>query len=266
MQEMYLIVYEDGRVYEHASIDFSTLKKNEKENVHFLFKAESKKAYSDIELYDENDGFIDSCFISYKWENVNVETYTYLDNGKRFAVLKLQKEIGEAYHLKNVEFSTVMDNLFDGGVLYQIAPQKAQIMGYIYVAKCGEVIAIDGGMAGDKDEVKRIIQKHGGVVHHWFITHYHNDHIGAIIELFKENSVKVDNLYFDFPHPDFLKDRGDGDNYLVEVWNALLPKETKVITPKKGDVYPLKEVSITVLNDAAFDILHDLCYNLFIIW
>ena len=53
-------------------------------------------------------------------------------------------------------------------------------------------------------------------------THYHNDHIGAIIELFKENTVNVKNLYYDFPTAEILSDRGDGDNALVGVWNDYL--------------------------------------------
>ena len=266
MQEGYIIIYEDGTVCPRADIDFSTLSQGERVNVSFLFKAESRKPYSDVELYDEKGGFIDSCFVSCKWEHVNAESNCYVQDGKRFVSLKICNEADENYHIKKVTFEAPLGNLFDGGVLYQLAPQSAQIMGYVYVTKSGQVIAFDGGAKGDKDELNRIIQKHGGVVHHWFITHYHNDHIGAIIELFKENLVKVDNLYFDFPTPDILVDRGDGDNPLVEVWQACLPQETKVITPKQGDRYALNGVSVTVLNDAAFDILHDFCNNSSIVY
>ena len=261
MKEKYLIVYENGEVSWCENVDFSLLNKGEKVNAHFLFKAESRKAYSDIELYDENDEFIDSCFVSYKWENVNAEVVSYLDKGKRCIVLKVQNIADEKYNLKDVVFSAPLGDLFDGGVLYQIAPKVAQIMGYIYVTKTGEVIAVDGGGAPEKDELNRIIQRHGGVVHHWFITHYHNDHICAIMELFKENAIKAENIYFNFPTAEIMEDRGDRDNPLVEKWNALLPKETRIITPKKGDRYALNGVFITVLNDAAFDVLHDFSNN-----
>ena len=261
MQEKYLIVYEDGCFCESEVMDFTAFQQKEKVFVHFLFKTEGYKAYSDIELYDVDGELIDSCFVSYKWENVNAETSSYEENGRRFVVLKVQNDSEEKYALKTVAFNQPMGNLFDGGVLYQIAPQKAQIMGYVYVTKTGQVLAFDGGMDGDKAALLRIIQKYGGVVHHWFITHYHNDHIGAIIELFKDSSVKVEKLYFDFPSPELLVDRGDGDNPLVEKWLSLIPQETQVITPKQGDVYALNAATVTVLNNAAFDILHDFSNN-----
>ena len=266
MQEAYLIVYEDGNVCERASMDFTQLEKGEKVNVHFLFKTESGKPYSDIELHDTEGELIDSCFVSYKWENVNVETETYIEQGKRFAVLKIQNPTEEGYHVKAVSFDTPMGNLFDGDVLYQIGPKGVQMMGYVYVTKSGTVIAVDGGNKEDKDELNRVIQQHGGVVHHWFITHYHRDHIGAIIELFKENAVQVDNVYFDFPTMEMMSDRGDRDNPFVEIWSSVLPQKTRVITPKQGDRYEMNGVFVTVLNNAAFDVLHDFSNNSSIVY
>lgn len=266
MQESFIVVYEDGETIEREFVDITGLKRGEKVNAHFLFKAESRKPYSDIELNSDTGEFIDSCFVSYKKENVNAELQTYLDGERKFVVIKMKNPLEEAFAIKNVAFTEPLGNLFDGGVLYQLAPKTAQIMGYVYVTNTGEVIAFDGGDTPDKDELKAIIQKHGGVVKHWFITHYHRDHISAIIELFKENSVKVENLYFDFPAPELLTDRGDRDNPLVEIWGSVIPKGTRVITPKKGDRYALNGVFVTVLNDAAFDILHDFSNNSSIVY
>lgn len=266
MQEGYLIVYEDGGFCERASVDFTAFEQLERVNAHFLFKTESKKPYADMELHDTDGELIDSCFVSHKWENVNVETVCYADNGKRFVAVKLQNPSEEKYTLKGVQFEAPMGNLFDGGVLYQIGPKGVQMMGYVYVTKSGTVIAVDGGNKEDKEELKRIIQQHGGVVHHWLITHYHSDHIGAIIELFQENAVRVETLYFDFPTMEMMSDRGDRDNPLVEVWASVLPKETRVITPKQGDRYEMNDVFVTVLNNAAFDVLHDFSNNSSIVY
>ena len=261
MKQNYCIIYEDGTFYDSDCIDVSKLTKLEKVTAHFQLKTESRKPYADMELYDENGAFIDSCFVSHKWENVNLETWAYSGDGKRLVVLRIKNENDEGYQIRNVAFNSPMEALFDGGVLYQIAPKGVQMMGYVYVTKQGEVIAIDGGGETDKDELNRVIQKHGGVVHHWFITHYHSDHICAIIELFKENAVRVENIYFDFPTADMMTDRGDRDNPLVEVWRSVLPKNANVITPKKGDRYALNGATVTVLNDAAFDVLHDFSNN-----
>ena len=93
MQQQYLIVYEDGSSCERASVDFTSFEQGEKVNVHFLFKTESKKPYADMELHDVDGELIDSCFVSHKWENVNVETVSYTDNGKCFVVMKVQKRV-----------------------------------------------------------------------------------------------------------------------------------------------------------------------------
>ena len=74
MQERYLIVYENGEFIECADMDFSAYQKGKKVNAHFRFRADSLKAYSDIELFNAEGEFIDSCFVSSKWENVNTET------------------------------------------------------------------------------------------------------------------------------------------------------------------------------------------------
>ena len=58
-------------------------------------------------------------------------------------------------------------------------------MGYLYKTPNGQIVAIDGGNPSDKDTVINAIKELGGHVHHWFITHYHDDHVGAIIETLK---------------------------------------------------------------------------------
>ena len=151
MKQNYCIIYEDGTFYDSDCIDVSKLTKLEKVTAHFQLKTESRKPYADMELYDENGAFIDSCFVSHKWENVNLETWAYSGDGKRLVVLRIKNENDEGYQIRNVAFNSPMEALFDGGVLYQIAPKGVQMMGYVYVTKQGEVIAIDGG--GDRKSV-----------------------------------------------------------------------------------------------------------------
>jgi hypothetical protein len=266
MQERYIIVYEDGAYFEREEVDFSRFEKAERVNAHFRFQTESRKPYSDIDLFDAWDGYIDSSFVSHKREHINTETDAYTDGEKRCVFLKIKNPEKERYAITDVDFSAPLGDLFDGGVLYQIAPKVAQMTGYVFVTKTGELLVVDGGGKAEEEELLCIIQKHGGVVKHWFITHYHNDHIGAIIPLFEKNKVKVENLYFHFPTPDILADRGDGDNPLVEKWSAVLPQDTRVVTPKKGDRYEMNGVSVTVLNDPAFDVLHDFCNNSSIVY
>jgi glyoxylase-like metal-dependent hydrolase (beta-lactamase superfamily II) len=67
-----------------------------------------------------------------------------------------------------------------------------QMMGYAIVAKTGEVLFIDGGNVGDKEEVKRVIKSLGGHVNLWLITHPHSDHHDAVIEVLND----LDNITY----------------------------------------------------------------------
>lgn len=74
-------------------------------------------------------------------------------------------------------------------------------MGYIIKTKNHELIVVDGGRTKDADYLLEYIMKYGnGKVNHWYITHSHGDHVGALCELLaRENcNIKIENLYYAF--------------------------------------------------------------------
>ena len=72
--------------------------------------------------------------------------------------------------------------------------------GYIIRSRNGELIIVDGGLDIDYELVLEYINKYGnGVVNHWYVTHPHGDHIGALVEIInKDNNVIIENLYYSF--------------------------------------------------------------------
>ena len=72
----------------------------------------------------------------------------------------------------------------------------AQMMGYIIKTSSGKVIVIDGGRKEDKTNLLNHINKLGGEVEAWFITHPHNDHAGAFISMINEENISIKKVYY----------------------------------------------------------------------
>ena len=78
----------------------------------------------------------------------------------------------------------------------QFSPQgHRQMMGYGIITKNKKVVIIDGGLGENKEELENYINKHGGKVDYWFLTHPHIDHVGAFVEIALEDKIKIDNIY-----------------------------------------------------------------------
>ena len=80
--------------------------------------------------------------------------------------------------------------------------------GYIIQSRNGELIIVDGGLDIDYEFVLDYINKYGnGVVNHWYITHPHGDHIGALLKLLdSDNEVVIENLYYSFNELEWYKE------------------------------------------------------------
>ena len=81
-------------------------------------------------------------------------------------------------------------------IIIQLSPQTSkQMMGYIIKTKNEKLIVIDGGNAEDAQNLINKINENGGEVECWFITHAHNDHVGAFVEIANNTNIKIKNIY-----------------------------------------------------------------------
>lgn len=97
-----------------------------------------------------------------------------------------------------------------------------QMMGYFLRTKDNKNIIIDGGTTGDSQNLIDYINQNGGEVDTWFITHPHEDHVGAIIEILNNTQIPIHNIYVALNTPEWYEEHGAGrGNEAQELMQAL---------------------------------------------
>lgn len=72
----------------------------------------------------------------------------------------------------------------------------AQRMFYTLQDSHGRLIVVDGGWSGDAAMVRKVIAEKGGHVDAWFLTHPHEDHIGAFCTIYKDpGEISIKKVY-----------------------------------------------------------------------
>lgn len=127
-------------------------------------------------------------------------------------------------------------------------------MGYFIRTKNNELIFIDGGRDIDSDLVMLYINKYGnGKVDHWFITHAHTDHVGALCNLLvQENNLEIENLYCSLLSDEWYKkydERGyESEHAMLERLSS--SKIKNVIDCQEGQVINIDNVRCDIIRTA----------------
>lgn len=83
--------------------------------------------------------------------------------------------------------------------IIQLIPQgERQMMGYIIKTTNDKLIVIDGGTIDDTQQLVDKINENGGKVDIWFLTHAHDDHVGAFTEIVNKTDIQIDKIYKSF--------------------------------------------------------------------
>ena len=135
---------------------------------------------------------------------------------------------------------------------------KLNSEGYLLKTRNGEIIVVDGGRYTDAEELSFYIKKFGnGKVDHWYLTHGHNDHVGALNEILNNDAykdIKIKNIYHTLLSDEWYK-ANDKRGYESEHSILMALEEHKdryenVIIPKKGEIYSHDNVKSHILRVA----------------
>lgn len=127
----------------------------------------------------------------------------------------------------------------------------AQMMSYVVRSIGGRLIVIDGGRDSDASYLKDFIRARGSRVEAWFVTHAHDDHVGALTDILrKPDGITIDALYASLPESAWMKEMCDPAEW--SGYQALMTTVTQsghaFISPSLGETLTIDGIAIAVLG------------------
>ena len=125
---------------------------------------------------------------------------------------------------------------------------------YIVRTRNNKIIVVDGGRDIDADILYDYIIKYGnGKVDYWYITHPHDDHVGALIELLNGTyELEIENLYYYFNSLDWYEKydkRGfETEKAMIEALNN--SKIKNKVECYKGQIIQMDNVNCEIIRIA----------------
>lgn len=136
--------------------------------------------------------------------------------------------------------------------LIQLSPQGSrQMMGYLIKTNNGKLIIIDGGTIEDTDNLIKNINKNGGKVDYWFITHAHDDHAGAFTQIANNEQIEILNIYASLNEYEWYEknepNRAEFSKLLIDTLNKDEIKD-RVKTPELNEKIVIDGIKVEVLG------------------
>ena len=153
---------------------------------------------------------------------INTSTNSEIQKTKKV----LNEPIDSFRVIENNTFVVEDFNLLNGATIYLIKHQSiAQILSVAVRTSDGKLVIFDGGRIADAEFLSKFIESEGnGKVDAWFITHIHDDHLGALYEILDKYAEKIyiENIYYKFANQDFYVKHIGEDAGIVQLFNEKL--------------------------------------------
>lgn len=213
--------------------------------------------YSDVRFTSVDNTIIDDAMPTEKWNKITTQTKLLFDGESPFVRIKLLNGKGETIRIKDsvkTSSAVLSESMLCGATLYMLpCVEMEQNCSFVVYTRDKSLLVFDGGNEGDAEFLVDFLYTLKSEVDHWFISHLHSDHIGALSVVLRENLIHIKNLYHDMPSVADCE-----NNEGASVWYKELNEYAKsdynivdnFIRMKKDEVIAIDDnVKIEVLNE-----------------
>lgn len=201
--------------------------------------------------------FLNAC----SFNNSIYETIATYERNYELTDVDKENDVNETFNIDSVRIYKILD-LKDTEIIVPKNQKDLQSYSVIFRNKNNELIIFDGGRVEDADYLLSVIKYYGGVVSGWFLSHIHDDHIGALYKILndKNTDISIKNIYYNFASFDWYYEKIGNDagalylfdNALKEYNDLLILKNKKInIINKlnKRDLFDFKDIKVEVMNE-----------------
>lgn len=141
----------------------------------------------------------------------------------------------------------------DTFTLWQL-PSQVNTIGNSYVIQTvnGKVIVMDGGSEDETDYLRGFIAALGEEVEAWFISHPHDDHFWALLNILKDpKGIKINNIYHSRFTPELIEtEQGIWNGQTKEIYEIFdNATDMTVIDCHRGDEFEIDGVQFKILSE-----------------
>ena len=125
------------------------------------------------------------------------------------------------------------------------------MMGYILKTEKEKLIVIDGGTIYDTEQLIEQINQNGGKVDYWFLTHAHDDHVGAFTEIVKNTDIEIQKIYVSINEIEWYeKNEPERLEFTKEFLKILKSNKIKdkIIEPNINDKINVDNITVEILG------------------
>ena len=141
----------------------------------------------------------------------------------------------------------------------------SQMMGYYIKTSTGKNIIIDGGNLQDSENLQKYINQNGGKVDYWFITHYHTDHTGALVEVLNNTKIPIERIIYHEVDRNMVEQNEPSRLGQYDLIHEALKNERiqgKIIDPTIGQFFQISSnINMKIINIYENDITENFGNN-----